>query len=164
MNLLKSFFLTFALGIFVFSNAFAQDGFNLEDFGMPESNFPTPPNTDGATAIVNYNLDYMDLNDGSNIIHIDDASSAKLLAFYYKKDDTYTLIAQTKEGKDIPVRITPSEENPGCVFAHIGRDWINVICSDYMSYTEKRPEIKKVEPKKDEKKEDKKDEIGRAHV
>lgn len=154
MSYLKSLFLTLLLGIFSAGFAFAQDGFNLEDFGMPESNFPAPPNSDGATAIVNYNLDYMDLNDGSNIIHIDDASGAKLYAYYYKKDNSYTLIVQTKEGKDVPLRVTGSEENPGCVFARIGRDWINVLCSDYLSYTEKRPEIKK-DPKKDEKKETK---------
>lgn len=142
-----------AIGSFFVGNVFAQDGFNLEDFGMPESDFPTPPNSDGATAIVNFNLDYMDLNDGSNILHIDEASSAKLYAYYYKKENSYTLIVLTKEGKDVPLRVTGSEENPGCVFARIGRDWINVLCSDYMSYTEKRPEIKK----KDDKKSDKKD-------
>lgn len=157
MNALKFLFLTFFFANLSTATIFAQADFNLDEFGMPESNFPTPPNTDGATAIVNFNLDYMDLNDGSNIIHIDEASSAKLYAFYYKKEDTYTLIVQTKEGKDIPLRVTPSEENPGCVFASIGRDWINVLCSDYMTYTDKKPEIKKKEEKKEDKKDPKTD-------
>ncbi len=130
------------------NDVFAQqpDGFDPSEFGF-ESAFPTPPNSDNASAIVNINLDYADLNAGKNLLHYDEAAQVKLFVYYIPSDEIYSLTAQTQKGKDLKIRVSNSEEDPNCIFARIGPDWINVICSEKMRYVAELPKVKKDEKK-----------------
>lgn len=120
---------------------YAQD--EAETFGMPVSEFPTPPLSESATAIVNYKLDYMDLNPGFNLIHIDQATGVKLLAYVKAKAAIYSLKALAPDSTSIPIRVEKSDD--GCIFAIIGPDWVNTICSDHFTYdedAEKKEDVK----------------------
>lgn len=133
---MKNIFRLVALLILVWGshqNTFAQ--FGLEDFGMPKSDFPTPPNSETATAIVNVNLDYMMLNVGDNLVHTDEATGIKLIANRQVQTRNYTLRAFDPETKkDVEIAVERSRENPQCVFVVIGGDWINVLCSQNYRY------------------------------
>lgn len=128
-----------AFGIILFfcvaNTSQAQPGLNLKEYGL-ESTFPQPPNSEKATAVVNYNLDFMDFNPGENLIHYDEATQIKLYAFYVRETKSYSLKAVDAKNKkkEFPVRVTPSDEQPTCVFANIGPDWVNVLCSEHMKY------------------------------
>jgi len=150
MQIVKAFFLVAVLALCVGQNAMAQKKDknkkskteNLQEgeelsFGMPISEFPLPPNQETATALVNYQLDNMGLNAGKNDIHYDEATGVKMYAYYNPHCQKYTLYAAFKEtGKEIPVKVEPFLEHPGCIYATIGDDWVNVLCSDKFRYAE----------------------------
>lgn len=116
------------------SSAYAQPT-GLEDYGAPKSNFPTPPNTDVATAIVSVDLDYMGLNVGDNVVHTDIATKLQIVANRELNSRNYTLrLWDPLEKKEYPMEIQKSGENPNCVFALVGSDWVNVICSTQYRY------------------------------
>lgn len=102
-------------------------------YGIPINQFPTAPNQESARSVVNYNLDYMGLLPGKNLLHKDKATGVRLYARVNHKRNAFDLIAQDKEGKDLPIKID-SAGRPGCVFATPGAGWVNVICSQQMKY------------------------------
>lgn len=119
-------------------------------FGTMESvsEFPTPPGKDAATAVVNFNIDAMGLNTGENEIHYDEATNVKLFAYYNPMVKKYTLYAKVDGEREIPVEVEIAEDNPTCIFAYIGPDWINVLCSERYIYGEKDEVIEKKEEEK----------------
>ena len=46
--------------------------------------------------------------------------------------------------RDFPMEIQKSGENPNCIFALIGSDWVNVICSSQYKYVKEH--VKKPAP------------------
>lgn len=135
MNLIKALFLALFISVFSMQLSTAQSDFGLEEYGMPTSNFPTPPNAEIASSVVNFNLDYAGLNPGRNLLHIDNATEIKLFVFRVNTD--YYLYAEDKAGKYVDVVIEKAKENRGCLFATIDRTWVNVLCSDQLRYTTK---------------------------
>lgn len=132
MNVFKKiiFVIAFVAAPLVF--VFAQD--NL-DYGIPQNTFPEPPNRESATAVVNIDLDQYGLNGGDNELHIDEATQVKFIAHYNKETRRYLLKAFTPEQKEVKVKVLPCDINPSCVFAQIGPDWINVLCSKKYIYS-----------------------------
>lgn len=133
---MKTLKLTIAVVLLVLSSSgllTAQT--NLSDYGIPVDIFPTAPNEADATAVVNFNFDYMGLNPGPNFLHLDEASKVKLFAFYSPYIKKYALYALTEDKKDVPIKVIPSEDHKNCVFAYIGEDWVNIIVSDRYGYT-----------------------------
>ncbi len=118
----------------------------LEAYGVPLNSFPTPPFLESATAIINYNLDYMELNPGPNILHHDNRRDIKLYMFFREKQQIYSLRAVQGDTVVLPMRIQQSEDTDGCLFALIGDDWVNTICSDHFRYDAKA-HIKSYQPK-----------------
>ncbi|OWY22069.1 hypothetical protein C7N43_09305 [Sphingobacteriales bacterium UPWRP_1] len=110
----------------------AQD---LSDYGIPTDLFPAAPSQEEATAVVNFNLDLMGLNPGANLLHTDEASKVKLYAFYSPFIKKYALYAVTEDNKDVPIEIIPSQDRNDCIFAYIGKDWVNVVLSQRFTYT-----------------------------
>ncbi|QQS30026.1 MAG: hypothetical protein IPM47_03475 [Sphingobacteriales bacterium] len=107
----------------------------LGDYGIPVEAFPTAPNESEATAVINFNFDYMGLNPGPNFLHLDEATKIKLFAFYSPYIRKYALYALDEEKKDVEIKVIPSKDNKNCVFAYIGGDWVNVIISERFTYT-----------------------------
>ena len=138
MNVLRLFVLTLLIGCGLNSAVFAQGHGDMGDFDMKveDSNFPTPPNADFATAVVNYQLDYMGLKAGKNLLHIDRASGIKLFAHYNNYTRKFNLTAQTRSGEEIEVKVERSKEDPNCIYATVPPDWINVICTTRYTYSE----------------------------
>ena len=144
MKTLKFFFLLAATFVVGASNILAQP-MGLEEYGAPKSEFPTPPNSDIATAIVSINLDYMTLNVGDNLLHTDTPTSIKIIANRELNTRNYTLRAYDPiDKRDFPMEIQKSGENPNCVFALVGSDWVNVICSSQYKYVKEH--VKKPAP------------------
>ncbi|MEZ4888084.1 MAG: hypothetical protein R3E32_25375 [Chitinophagales bacterium] len=139
MNILRLFLFTLLIGCGLSSVVFAQDAKgSMGDFDMKveDSSFPTPPNADYATAVVNYQLDYMGLKAGKNLLHTDQASGIKLFANYNPYTHKYNLVAQTRKGEDVAVKVEKSKEDPTCIFATVPPDWVNVLCSTRYTYSE----------------------------
>lgn len=114
------------------SFAYAQD---LSDYGIPVDMFPTAPNQEEATAVINFNLDFMGLNPGGNLLHTDEATKVKLYAFYSPFIRKYALYAVDEQNKEVPVDVVPSQERKDCIFAYINQDWVNIIVSQRYGYT-----------------------------
>ncbi len=154
MKILKSVCI-FALCLFLMTDALMAQkkegknkGFQQEesfDYGIPIDEFPTPPNNETATAVVNYKLDYMDLNAGKNFLHWDEAAKVKLYAYLNPHAEKYSLMAiDDLSGKSIPVIIEIAEENPHCIFAYVGPDWVNTICSEKFEFEPNIDKIRKL--------------------
>ena len=140
------FLLVFALAIVASNSILLAQPVGLEEYGAPKSEFPTPPNSDIATAIVSVNLDYMGLNVGDNLVHTDKATGLKIIANREINTRNYTLRAYDPVGKtDFPMEIQKSGENPNCIFALVGSDWVNVLCSTQYKYVKEH--VKKPDPK-----------------
>ena len=133
MKILNVLVIVFMASLSLAHLATAQD---TEEFGMPESTFPTPPSQETASAIINFNVDYMGLHPGRNLIHVDRATQIKLYATYNNYTRTYFVTADDKKGNSVPVEVETAQDRPNCVFASIGGDWINVLCSDRFKYAE----------------------------
>lgn len=135
MNVFKLFALMmlFSTGI-----ALAQDKGAMGDFDMKvaDSNFPTPPNADFATAVVNYQLDYIGLKAGRNLLHTDRVSGIKLFANYNNYTRKFNLIAKDDQNEEVPVVVNRSKDDPNCIFATVLNDWVNVIVSTRYTYSE----------------------------
>ncbi|MGB0839350.1 MAG: hypothetical protein ACPGXL_04375 [Chitinophagales bacterium] len=132
---MRFFQMVIALGaFFMVSTLFtqAQDEF---DYGIPISEFPTPPNQETANVIINYKLDHMGLNPGMNEIHLDEISGVKLFAYVKPNTRDYTILAKDKDKQEIPLTLRASE-NPSCIFAIVGKGWVNVLCSDLFLFEE----------------------------
>ncbi len=169
MKYITHFFLA-ALCLIGFSDAATIAAQNppkgtVVEFGMPISDFPIPPGNESATALVNFKLDAMDLNTGNNLIHHDEASDVKLFAYLNPHIEQYTLTAERRDdGRKVNVYVELADAEPTCIFASIGADWINVICSE--KYTYGPPEevmvedILNLKEKKEEEKVEEKKEIA----
>ncbi len=120
----------------------------LEAYGVPLNSFPTPPYLESATAVINYNLDFMELNAGPNILHHDPQRNVKFYMFFREKQRIYSLRAVYADTVVLPLKIQQSEDTPGCLFALIGDDWVNTICSDNFRYDAKA-HIKSYDPPKE---------------
>lgn len=140
------FLFVFAMAIIAGGSVVLAQPVGLEEYGVPKSEFPTPPNSDIATAIVSVNLDYMGLNLGDNLIHVDKATGLKIIANREMNTRDYTLRAYDPVSKtDFPMEIQKSGENPNCIFALVGSDWVNVLCSTQYKYVKEH--VKKPDPK-----------------
>lgn len=137
MNVLRLFVLTLLIGCSFTNIALAQNVDGMGDFDMKveDSNFPTPPNADFATAVVNYQLDYMGLKAGKNLLHTDKASGIKLFANYNPYTRKYNLVAKTVKGEEVEVTVEKSKEDPTCIYATVPPDWVNVLCSTRYTYS-----------------------------
>jgi len=137
MNVLRLFVLTLLIGCSFTNIALAQNGDGMGDFDMKveDSNFPTPPNADFATATTNYQLDFFGLNAGQNLLHKDEASGIKLYANYNPYTRKYNLVAKTRKGEDVEVKVERSKEDPTCIYATVPPDWVNVLCSTRYTYS-----------------------------
>lgn len=134
MNVLKVFLFTLVGVVFITNTTFAQetkkaDDSYMDDFGMNMGEFPEPAGRDAASLVINLNLDAFGLNAGNNLVHTDRATKTKLLVYLNPYTKSYTISAKSANGDIIPIRFENSDK-PGCVFATIGGDWINVLCSD----------------------------------
>ena len=127
--------LTLAIALFLcVGTAMAQPrGFDMQAYGMPKSEFPAPPNREASALVVNYNLDYLGLRPGKNLIHHDPDTGSKMFARVSYKKGMYTLYARTKRGEELPIKVSKSAENRSCVFARVG-SWTNVLCSKDFKY------------------------------
>jgi len=151
MNFIKLFTILMFVGIIGDTDVFAQkkgQKMNQQkeevfDYGIPISDFPQPPGVENATAVVNFKLDQMHLNPGRTELHYDSASSIKLYAYYNPWKGKYALIAVDDFGKEYPVEVEISEDSPTCIFAYIGPDWVNVICSEKYEYEEDLEKLQK---------------------
>ena len=133
MKIVKPAFLLVVLVLgSLFCNTKAQD---LSDYGIPTDMFPTAPSQEEATAVVNFNLDYMGLNPGGNLLHTDLATKIKLYAFYSPIIKKYALYAVNEENKEVPIEVIPSQDRNDCIFAYIGKDWVHIIVSQRFGYT-----------------------------
>ena len=129
----RSVFVLIALVSFLPNVLLGQE--ELGDYGIPVEMFPSAPNESEATAIINFNFDYIGLNPGPNFLHLDDATKIKLFAFYSPSIRKYALYAMDEQKKEVEIKVIPSTENKNCVFAYIGEDWVNVIVSERFTYT-----------------------------